>query len=263
MIQNLTKSISCKFWELMLLEEKQHLLYFIIGIGRSGTSLLQEIMNTFEEFCNNTESRIYKENKFTSLWTPIRKEGNFKHLENFIKKNWTSKYFVEKTPDSILCLPQLKNKYPNANYIFLERNPRDIVLSQLNQSLIQSDVLEREYHIRNLIMDEEDIVLNREQYFAKSTLKQVYCQILNKQKFKKSFTIKYESLTKSLHSILLSTEKKFGIKPNYGEALNLLKQQSYSSKNNKYEFKNLKDKQAISMVKTACRLWNYDTKFDK
>ncbi len=239
-----------------MIEENQNKLFFIMGVGRSGTSLLQEIMNTFLGFCNNKESRIY-DNEIFSLWTPVRKSGNFKELEKFIKENWISEYFVEKTPDSILCLPQLYLRYPNANYIFLERNPTDIVLSQLNMFQGGLDVLERDYHIKNLIMNEDDLVLNREQYYAKMTLKQIYYQTQNKDKFSNKITIKYESLKNSLYSNLVSLEKEFGIKSNNEEAFKTISKPSYSSKVSKYEIKELRDPQALAMLNTACRLWGY------
>ena len=59
-----------------MLENRQRDLFFIIGPPRSGTSILQEVMNTFKNFCNIGESRIY-ETQILSLWTPVRKSKNY------------------------------------------------------------------------------------------------------------------------------------------------------------------------------------------
>lgn len=239
-----------------MIDNLQQKLFFIIGIGRRGTSIFQEIMNTFLGFCNAKESRILGDDKF-SLWTPVRQSKDFSQLENFIEKNWTSKYFVEKTPDSILCLNELEKKYPKANYIFLERNPFDIVLSQLNMFQGDFDTLERYYHINNMIMYEDDLLLNREQYYSKMTLKQIYCQVENKNKFNNSITIQYETLKASFHSCLTLLEKTFGIKSNREAAKQKFSSTSYSSKENKYAIKKIKDTEAISNINIAKRLWNY------
>jgi len=111
---------------------EQRKLFFIMGLGRSGTTLLQEIMNTFSSFCNLRESVIGVFPNGLSCWSHVRKKGDFSYLEKFIKDNWTDEFFVEKAPGSILCLPQLLEKYSLANYIFLERHPLKIILSALN-----------------------------------------------------------------------------------------------------------------------------------
>lgn len=239
------------------LENKERNLFFIIGVGRSGTTLLQEMINTYEGFCNNAESRIYGPDT-TSCWTPIRKNNDFSYLEYFINQHWTSTYFVEKTPDSILCLPQMLCRFPNSNFIFLERNPLHIVLSQLNMfSSSRSDIRQRYYHIENLIMEKSDLLLNREQFLAKLTLKQVQHQVLHKSKFRNSITIRYELLITSPLEAISSIENFLGVKGDMKKALECLNHPSSSSKNNKYEIKELTDPIAINIINTACRLWKY------
>jgi len=192
-----------------MIEEKQKKLFFIIGVGRSGTSLLQQIMNTYSGFCNKKESKVGGDFS-NSCWTLVRKSNDFSHLEKFIEKNWISEYFIEKTPDSILCIPEAIHRFPKANYIFLERDPKKIVLSQLNLYSSQSnDFLERQYHIQNLITSKEDFFLNSEQYWAKLTLNQVRLMITNKKLITNNVTIKYENLIDSLKSNLELFFRKF------------------------------------------------------
>ena len=241
----------------MGLTDKQRELFFIIGPGRGGTSILQEIMNCFENFCNIEESRIIGDQTI-NFWTPVRKKNDFSQLENFIEKNWTSKYFVEKTPDSILCLPQLNKKFPEANYIFLQRSPVKIVLSLLNMFSELYDIKERFYHIENLIMNEDDLLLNQEQYYAKMILKQITVQLDWKEKFGNSLIIFYENLVSNPESEIKKIEKKFGISANIKKVLDTLKRSSYSSKNVRHPIKNIKDISANSMLKQSCEMWDYD-----
>ena len=100
----------------------QSKLFFIIAPDRSGTTFLQNIMSTFSNFCNTKESRIAGAGS-PSCWDSVRKLNDFSYLEKFIEENWTKEFFIEKSPPSINCLPQIYEKYPSANYIFLKRNP--------------------------------------------------------------------------------------------------------------------------------------------
>jgi len=117
----------------------QEKLFFIIAPDRSGTTMLQEIMNSFSNFCNYSQSRISGPDS-PSCWEFVQKHSDFSYLENFIKDNWTSEFFVEKSPPSINCIPQISNRYPNANFILLKRDPQKIVLSQLNLHYGISDI---------------------------------------------------------------------------------------------------------------------------
>lgn len=241
-----------------MIEEKQNKLFFIMGVGRSGTSLLQEIMCTFSGFCNKKESKVGGPHSMT-CWTPVRKSNDFSCLEKFIEENWKSKYFVEKTPDSVLCIPEVIHRFPKACYIILERDPKKIVLSQLNLFSSQSDdFLERQYHIENLITSKEDFFLNSEQYWAKLTLNQIKQMISNKKLIKNRVIIKYENLLDSLISNLQLLEIEFGIKKNIEQAKKILSKLSYSSQNIKHEKKNFSDEKAILMVNEACKLLKYD-----
>jgi len=236
--------------DLMRNEER---LFFIMGIGRSGTTLLQELMNTFDGFCNDTESIDLK--NMVSFWMPVQTSNDFSLLENFIEKNWTRKYFVEKMPTSILCLPQLLNRFPKSNYLFLERDPMDIVLSQITLPAIDEDRRE-EFHVKNFIMEKEDLDLNKEQYWAKLTLKLTNVQTLYKHKFKKAVTIRYENLIQSLDSHLELIKNTFKVNPDFERARQVLSRPTKSPKST-HEVNELTDELAIEMVKQARRLWDY------
>lgn len=235
----------------------QSRLFVIIGIGRSGTTILQEIMNTFEGFCNLEESRVGP--NMMSCYAFVRKSNDFSHLEKFIENNWTGKYFVEKTPNSILCLPQLHARYPNANYLFLERHPLKILLSQMNMHPSgEADQWMRKYDIEAGNVEKEDLELNFEQYKAKRILVRVKAQIQFKHLFANQLTIRYENFVKDNHVHLEQISKKFNITPNFEKAKEILARPSQSSKNNRYEISSVSDSIAIQMINDSCSLWNYE-----
>lgn len=235
-------------------------LFFIIGVGRSGTSILQEILNTFSGFCNKKESKIGGPHSMT-CWTSIRKSNDFSFLQKFISENWTDEYFVEKTPDSILCLPQLLEKFSNANYIFLERCPYDIILSQLNMyNQPSDDFLERQYHLVNHISKKDNFFLTPEQYWSKLTCSQIELMKKYQEKFSKRIILRYEVFINSWQEQLELIAQKFSLKKNIDKAEFFLKKPSYSSKNNKYEIKTITDPIALKMIHNASELLGYKIK---
>ena len=235
----------------------QSKMFFIIGIGRSGTSLLQAIMNTFQDFTNEFESMLGPAK--INCYSPIIKFNDFSYLEKFIKENWNDGYFVEKTPYSILCLPQLHEKFPSANYIFLERHPLKIFLSQMNQCPPgEKEQLRRDHFTDVGIMEKEDELLNYEQFIAKGILKRVKAQTNNKSLFGNQITIKYEEFKKDLESQLILLKNKFNIQPNFDKAKKTFSEPARGSKRNQYDIKTISDPKAIEMINECCTLWKYD-----
>jgi len=233
----------------------QSKLFFIIGHGRSGTTLLQSIMNTFNGFCNNNESRI---EDGTSCMRFVRRNNDFSYLEDYINKNWTKEFFVEKTPNSIFSLSQLHHRYPKANYLFLERNPLKIMLSRMNYASPKKSFEEQK---KNRLLQEnltgDDLNLNQEQWLAKLILTGIKEQVKHKPKFKNQITIRYENFINHLEDDILSIQTKFRISSDIDLVKQILSKSSESSKNNRYDIKKMTDETAIEWIKKACALWNY------
>ena len=233
----------------------QKKIFFIIAPDRSGTSLTQEIMNTFPGFCNTKESRIAGPDS-PSCWEYVAKYNDFSYLENFIEKNWSSEFFVEKSPPSINCLPQIVKKYPDSNYVFLKRNPLKILLSQLNLHFGVSEIGARKDDMGDLLFKKRGVILNRERLMSKRLLKMIGNQERYKSNFQNLVEIRYEDLTQSLDSQLNLLEESFGIKINHQKASKQLEKPSYSS-TFRYGLKGLTDKIAIDLIKLASKLWMY------
>ena len=233
----------------------QKKIFFIIAPDRSGTSLTQEIMNTFPGFCNTKESRIAGPDS-PSCWEYVAKYNDFSYLENFIEENWSSEFFVEKSPPSINCLPQIAKKYPDSNYVFIKRNPLKILLSQLNLFYGVSEIGARKDDMADLLFKKRGIILNRERLMSKRLLKMIGNQERYKSSFQNLVEIRYEDLTQSLDSQLNLLEESFGIKINHQKAIKQLEKPSYSS-TFRYGLKGLSDKIAIDLIKLASKLWMY------
>jgi len=235
-----------------MLDQKK--LFFIIAPDRSGTSIAQEIMNTFSGFCNLKESRIAGPDS-PSCWEYVTKYDDFSYLEKFIEDNWSSEFFVEKSPPSIDCLPEIAKKFPNANYIFLKRNPLKILLSQLNLFYGVSEIGKRQTDLGNLLL-KDGVLIEIEREMAERLLKMISNQTRYKPLFNNSLEIRYEDLTQSLDSQLSLISNFFGIEKNSDQAHQQLKKPSYSS-TFRYGLKELHDKVSYDLIKFAMKLWGY------
>jgi len=236
-----------------MLDQKK--LFFIIAPDRSGTSLTQEIMNTFSGFCNLKESRIAGPDS-PSCWEYVIKYNDFSYLEKFIEDNLDSEFFVEKSPPSINCLPEIAKKFPNANYIFLKRNPLKILLSQLNLFYGVSEIGKRKTDLGNLLLKKDGILFMSERRMAKRLIKMISNQIRYKSCFHNHVEIRYEDLTQSLDSQLSLMSDYFGIEANSQSAHQQLERPSYSS-TFRYGLKELNDKVSNDLIKFAMKLWGY------
>jgi len=212
-------------------------------------------MNTFTDFCNNKESRT---EDGTSCMRFVKRNNDFSYLEDYINKNWTKTYFVEKSLASIAILPKIYSRYPNANYIFLERNPYKILLSAMNLFPPEeyTKYLDRVLKSGGKI-DPVMRTLPYEQQLAYQNLKRVRLQKIHKHLFQNQITIRYEEMVKNLETCLNKIAIKFDIKPNYDKARECLAVKTPGSTNNRYDVKTLSDPKAVEMIKEACALWNY------
>lgn len=235
----------------------QSRLFIIIGPPRSGTSLVQELMNCFEDFCNNRESRVDGPGS-ASCYDDVIRSNDFTPLEKYIRDHWTKKHFVEKMPASINCLPQLRKHFPNAHYIFVERHPYNIHLSIMNMLKLRE--LEEQYRKTHSKIGDEiiDPSMPLEVVVAKEVLYMVKQQIANKPLFKDKYVIRHEILQKKYRGILSQIETKYGIKCNYKKATAFVSRPSYSSKENLYEIKKIQNSLVKADIAKACELWKYD-----
>ncbi len=127
---------------------------FIIGFPRSGTTLLDAILNSHPDIEVIEEKPII--NKFVKL---LHKEinsefSNLKHidqqlikkmktfyfdvLKNYSKQN-NQKIYIDKMPLNIIYVGEIVRIFPNAKFVLAIRHPSDCILSCFMQNFLLND----------------------------------------------------------------------------------------------------------------------------
>jgi len=125
-------------------------IIFIVGIGRSGTSLLQTILNRHSQIGSSQETAFVRDFiiKNRKIHEKDLINSKLKRL-NICKKNlvmpissieFYDKYvnstnalfFLDKDPRLIESIKSLKKIFPNSKVICIYRNPLDVIHSKIN-----------------------------------------------------------------------------------------------------------------------------------
>jgi len=139
--------------------EKQVKPIFILGLPRSGTSLLLTILSAHKEIAGMAETWLLlpfmyanKNNGVLANYShnlgyagltdlinnlPGKEQQYNNYLRMFFDNLYSSlanshKYFIDKTPRYYYIIPELVKLYPDAKFIFLFRNPIQIFASRMN-----------------------------------------------------------------------------------------------------------------------------------
>ena len=137
-------------------------MIFIIGVGRSGTSLLQSILNSHTKISFLPETQFIRKyifknslkrgsNNYQYAIKKLKNDSKFKRLnisyedvivdsenmfdvyQNILKiylKNKNKNIIGDKDPKIIEYIPILKKYFPSSKIIHIIRDPRDVVLSR-------------------------------------------------------------------------------------------------------------------------------------
>jgi hypothetical protein len=115
---------------------------FILGAPRSGTSMLFKLLGTHPELGSLGREGHDMWRKFhhprKSGWnSDVVGSGQISPAERsfmsrYLYMHFEQSRFVEKTPESCLRLAYLNELYPDATYIFVKRDPREVMSSMLN-----------------------------------------------------------------------------------------------------------------------------------
>ena len=137
-------------------------MIFIIGVGRSGTSLLQSILNSHSKISFLPETQflrnyVFKKNvsinksNYKEIISQLEKDPRFSRLNicpkivieksknmidiyrnitNFFLKNKNKEIIGDKDPKIIENIEVLNYFFPNSKIIHIIRDPRDVVLSR-------------------------------------------------------------------------------------------------------------------------------------
>jgi len=128
---------------------------FIIGMPRSGSSLIEQVLSESEDIYAAGEIPLLHEN-FKTIFEKKEIVINYEVL-NFIKNHYIDyitlfpkkKFFIDKLPLNFLWLGFIKIIFPNAIFIHSIRNKLDVCMS-LYRTFFADGILEFSYNQKNI-----------------------------------------------------------------------------------------------------------------
>jgi len=170
---------------------------FILGMPRSGTSLIEQIISTHSKVYGAGELKIMPKIFYDTNWNEnsnaeelfrfVRKE----YLSNIEKLNTTKKYIVDKMPFNFFSVGFILNSIPEASIIHMSRNPMAVCWSNYKSNFFD-----------NIGMDYAHKLESIAEYYT------IYNEMMNfwREKFPMSlieidydkFVLDYETNSKSL-----------------------------------------------------------------
>ena len=150
--QDLIKKLENTKLSLNEISKIENKMIFIIGLPRSGTSLVEQILASHSKVYGCGELTILellikkyltKENKFEK--DKLKNIDNLKTINNLFHKHIKKFYngdkliFTDKTPQNFMWIGIIKSIFPNAKFIHCERNPKDNCLS-IYKNLFDGDI---------------------------------------------------------------------------------------------------------------------------
>jgi hypothetical protein len=164
---NLKKYFETKSNNLSLEDNSDKKVIFIIGMPRSGTSLIEQILSAHEKVAGAGEltfftDAIYKEfsinknrnknyNDFNFDLISKKKLNNVKnfYLDKINELNYSEEYIVDKAPLNFKWAGFIKKVFPNSYIINCNRDPMDICWSNYKQYYSSSN-LGFAYNLKNI-----------------------------------------------------------------------------------------------------------------
>ena len=164
---NLKKYFETKSNNLSLENDSDKKIIFIIGMPRSGTSLIEQVLSAHEKVAGAGEltfftDAIYKEfsinknrnknyNNFNFDLISKKKLNNVKnfYLDKINELNYSEEYIVDKAPLNFKWAGFIKKVFPNSYIINCNRDPMDICWSNYKQYYSSSN-LGFAYNLKNI-----------------------------------------------------------------------------------------------------------------
>ncbi len=115
---------------------------FIIGVPRSGTTMLFELLRESEQLGALPHEghdlwRAFHHPRWTRWDSDVVgagevRRGERRFVNSYLHSYFTSRRFVEKTPENCLRIPYLLELFPDAYFVALHRNPMDVISSLIS-----------------------------------------------------------------------------------------------------------------------------------
>jgi len=184
----------------------------IVGVGRSGTTLIQSMLNAHPDICFPPESHFIRDFVANNQANNLYLSGGFDAVEKAMKNSVTvgrfgldskivfepfrngslkfspgdlfSRYLFlyakskgknrigEKDPANSTFLTQIKENYPQAKIVHIIRDPRDIILSRLNTEMEQDAPIE--FYAQNYVEAFGKARMEGKQLFGKNYIEIYY-----------------------------------------------------------------------------------------
>lgn len=147
---------------------------FIGGFGGSGSRLVTNIFERLGFYVGKEFSNVmydFGENQFVRIFDKCFREKNYSNLFNFIDENVQQQNFIIKHGHFMFIIDELKQKYPDAKFIYVNRNPIDCALKleyipHVKYGNIPKNDLEKkiEFYIEKakVAISKADLVINYE-----------------------------------------------------------------------------------------------------
>lgn len=130
-------------------------LVFVIGFPRSGTTLVDNVLDTQEHSLVFSEAGVFKVvlhafkqrlilnnnklNKFTDEQLDSLRQLYFDTIDSMGFNLNDYKLIVEKDPHYLHCIPLIKLLFPSAKIVLCQRNPLDVCISCFQKDFIDSE----------------------------------------------------------------------------------------------------------------------------
>ncbi|MEO7052956.1 MAG: sulfotransferase [Rhodanobacter sp.] len=116
---------------------------FIVGVPRSGTTLLAELIGRHRQVCNRGELGWLQGQVQRLADAPREQSEPFqqaavRYAAHLRQDDSSASWFIDKQPLNLLHIDLIMACWPNARIIHCQRNPRDVALSLWSQSFHDS-----------------------------------------------------------------------------------------------------------------------------
>lgn len=128
---------------------------FIVGVPRSGTTLVAELLVRHPDVCNRGELNWLAElagqvGALAEPSRPLLQQAAELYEVQCRQDDSTAHWFIDKQPLNLLNVDLILALWPNARIVLCERNPRDTALSLWTQSFLE-DVQAYAYNFDDII----------------------------------------------------------------------------------------------------------------
>ena len=129
---------------------------FIVGMPRSGTSLIEQILSTHSMVYGAGELKYLPEIIYDNEWnidtdvSELLKLIRSKYLSQLVKLNQSKKYIVDKMPFNFFSIGFILNAIPEAKIIHMSRNPMAVCWSNYKANFFDNEGMDYAHKLETI-----------------------------------------------------------------------------------------------------------------